>query len=70
PAAAVMSSQQGTYVFVVDADSARQQPVQVARTADSVVVIGSGLTGNERVILTGQSRLITGSKVTIKGAKK
>ena len=71
PAAAVMSSQQGTYVFVVAAgDSAKQQPVQVARTVDSVVVIGSGLTGNERVILTGQSRLITGSKVTIKGAKK
>ncbi len=71
PAAAVMTSQQGTYVFTIDAkNAAKQQPVQVARTVDSLVVIGSGVTEGERVILSGQSRLISGSKVTIKGAKK
>jgi multidrug efflux system membrane fusion protein len=69
PAAAVLTSQQGTYVFTVDQkNSARMQPVQVARTVDSVAVIGSGLAEGERVILTGQSRLISGSKVSIKGA--
>lgn len=71
PASAVMTGQQGTYVFTIDKrSSAKQQPVQVARTVDSVVVIGSGLTEGEQVILTGQSRLIGGSKVAIKGAKK
>lgn len=71
PAAAVLTSQQGNYVFTVDAkNAAKLQPVQVARTVDSVVVIGSGVTEGEKVILTGQSRLISGSKVTIKGEKK
>jgi multidrug efflux system membrane fusion protein len=69
PAAAVLTSQQGTYVFTVDQkSSAKQQPVQVARTVDSVAVIASGLTEGEQVILTGQSRLTSGAKVSIKGA--
>jgi multidrug efflux system membrane fusion protein len=69
PSAAVMTSQQGTYVFTVDQkNSAKQQPVEVARTVDSVSVIASGLTEGERVILTGQSRLTSGAKVSIKGA--
>ncbi len=67
PAAAVMTSQQGTYVYTVDQkNSAKQQPVEVARTVDSVAVIASGLTDGERVILTGQSRLTAGAKVSIK----
>ena len=71
PTGAVLTSQKGTYVFTVDEKSAaKQRPVQVSRTVDSVVVIGSGLTEGEQVILTGQSRLISGSKVTIKGATK
>ncbi|MEO5902824.1 MAG: efflux RND transporter periplasmic adaptor subunit [Gemmatimonadaceae bacterium] len=69
PSAAVMTSQQGTYVFTVDEkNSAKQQPVQVARTVDSLAVIATGLTEGENVILTGQSRLTSGSKVSIKGA--
>jgi multidrug efflux system membrane fusion protein len=69
PVAAVMTSQQGTYVFTVDTTRvAKQRPVQVARTVDSVTVIASGLAEGERVIVSGQSRLISGSKVTIKGA--
>ena len=67
PTAAVMASQQGSYVFTVDEkNSAKQQPVVVARTVDSVAVIASGLKEGERVILTGQSRLISGAKVSIK----
>jgi multidrug efflux system membrane fusion protein len=69
PAAAVLTSQQGTYVFTVDPmHAAKQRPVQVARTVDSVTVIASGLTDGEQVIISGQSRLVSGSKVTIKGA--
>jgi membrane fusion protein, multidrug efflux system len=68
PSAAVLTSQQGTYVFTVDAtNKAKQQPVQVARTVDSVVVIAGGLTEGEKVILTGQSRLTSGAKVVIRG---
>jgi multidrug efflux system membrane fusion protein len=71
PAPAVMTGQQGTYVFVVDsAVTARQRPVQVARTIDSVAVIASGLREGERVIVDGQSRLVAGSKVSIKGVAR
>jgi multidrug efflux system membrane fusion protein len=71
PAPAVLTGQQGTYVYTIDtAGTARQQPVQVARTVDSVAVIASGLTDGERVIVDGQSRLVPGSKVAIKGAQK
>jgi membrane fusion protein, multidrug efflux system len=68
PAAAVMTGQQGTYTFTVDATGhAKQRQIQVARTVDSVSVIASGVTEGEKVIISGQSRLISGSKVTIKG---
>jgi membrane fusion protein, multidrug efflux system len=71
PAPAVLTGQQGTYVYTIDtAGTARQRPVQVARTVDSVAVIASGLTDGERVIVDGQSRLVPGSKVAIKGAQK
>lgn len=67
PARAVMTGQQGTYVFMVDTASfAVQRPVQVARTVDSVAVIASGVSEGEQVILDGQSRLAEGAKVTIK----
>ena len=71
PAPAVMTGQQGTYVFVIDsAVKAQQRPVQVARTVDSVAVIASGLREGERVIVDGQSRLVAGSKVSIKGVPR
>jgi multidrug efflux system membrane fusion protein len=69
PAPAVLTGQQGTYVFTIDTgNTARQTPVQVSRTVDSVAVIASGLREGEQVIVDGQSRLIPGSKVAIKGA--
>jgi multidrug efflux system membrane fusion protein len=71
PGPAVMTGQQGTYVFTIDtAGTARQTPVQVARTVDSIAVIASGLREGERVIVDGQLRLVAGSKVSIKGAAR
>lgn len=69
PSQAVMTGQQGTYVFTVDgAGNPKQVPVRVARTVDTLAVIASGLTVGQRVIMDGQSRLTTGSKVLIKSA--
>jgi len=71
PASAIMTGQQGTYVYTVDSTgNAKQRPVQVSRTVDSLSVITSGLKEGERVVVDGQSRLIPGSKVTIKGAPR
>jgi multidrug efflux system membrane fusion protein len=84
PASAVLTGQQGTYVFTtVSGDTtgsaspgsrsdttlkAKQRPVKVARTVDSVAVIASGLSEGERVIVDGQSRLTPGARIRIKGA--
>jgi multidrug efflux system membrane fusion protein len=71
PAPAVLTGQQGTYVYTIDtAGTAKQRPVQVSRTVDSLAVITGGVTLGEQVIVDGQSRLIPGSKVAIKGARK
>ena len=71
PAPAVITGQQGTYVYTIDsAGNAKQRPVQVSRTVDSLAVITSGLKEGERVVVDGQSRLIPGSKVTIKGVPR
>jgi multidrug efflux system membrane fusion protein len=71
PSPAVMTGQQGTYVYTVDSTgSAKQRPVQVSRTVDSLTVIASGLKEGEQVVVDGQSRLVPGSKVSIKGAPR
>jgi multidrug efflux system membrane fusion protein len=69
PSEAVLPGQNGSYVFLIDAEGkARQQPVQVARTADTLAVIGTGLKQGDRVVTDGQSRLVAGSTVVIRPA--
>lgn len=71
PAPAILTGQQGTYVFMIDsAGMATQRPVQVSRTVDSLAVIASGLREGEQVVVDGQSRLVAGSKVSIKGVAR
>jgi membrane fusion protein, multidrug efflux system len=71
PAPAVLTGQQGTYVYTIDsAGTAKQRPVAVSRTVDSVAVIASGVKEGEKVVVDGQSRLVPGSKVTIKGVAR
>lgn len=67
PTQAVVTSQTGTFVYVVDGESkARRTQVKVGRTSGFVTVIDSGLVGGETVITDGQTRLNDGSKVEIR----
>jgi multidrug efflux system membrane fusion protein len=69
PAQAVQTGQQGTYVFVVKADSTVEtRPVGVARTQGSETVITKGLEKGESVVIDGQARLVPGAKVEVKRA--
>lgn len=69
PAAAVVSGQQGSYVFVIAQNgTAEQRTVQVVRTQGDVAVVEGDLKAGERVVTDGQLRLRPGSKVQIKGA--
>jgi len=65
PAGAVVTGQEGTYVYVVDSTNAAQQRrVAVERTAGGLAVISTGLKDGEQVVTSGQSRLTQGAAVT------
>ncbi len=64
PSQAVMTGQQGTYLFVVNQDgTARSQPVSVERTAGAYTVIAQGVRAGDEVVTDGQVRLVTGAAV-------
>jgi multidrug efflux system membrane fusion protein len=68
PSAAIMTGQQGPYIFTVEQDgSAKQRLVNVGRSFDSVTVISSGIEPGMTVVIDGQLRLTQGAKVDIKG---
>jgi len=67
PTAALQTSQNGTFVYVVNQDlTAQPQPVKVSWTAGDDTVIASGLEPGQRVVTDGQLRLTPGAKVDIK----
>lgn len=67
PTAALQTSQQGTYVYVVNQDlTAQPQPVKVAWTLGDETVLASGVQPGQRVVTDGQLRLTPGTKVDIK----
>src|SRR5256714_12430702 len=67
PAQAVMTGQQGTYVFVLNQDgTARSQAVTVERDAGSYAVIAQGVAPGDEVVTDGQVRLVSGAPVEIK----
>ncbi|MEO8880137.1 MAG: efflux RND transporter periplasmic adaptor subunit [Gemmatimonadaceae bacterium] len=69
PAEAVVTGQQGTYVYVVDSRSTVQQrKVSVERSEGNVSVITAGLREGEQVVRSGQSRLTAGAKVKVASA--
>jgi multidrug efflux system membrane fusion protein len=64
PAAAVQRSQDGTYVWLIDADNkATNRPVHVGPIEDGVAVIESGLAAGQRVVVDGQYQLRPGVAV-------
>jgi len=69
PAQAVMTGQQGTYVFVLNQDgTARSQPVTVERPAGAYAVIAEGVRPGDEVVTDGQVRLVNGAPVEVKGS--
>src|SRR5438552_18699176 len=68
PAPAVMTGQQGTYVFVLNQDgTARSQPVTAERDAASYIVIAQGVAPGDEVVTDGQLRLVPGAPGEVKG---
>jgi multidrug efflux system membrane fusion protein len=66
PTQAVVTGQQGPYVYVIsDSGTAQQRRVTVERTAGSLSVIAAGLREGETIVSEGQSRLTPNAKVSI-----
>jgi len=71
PQSAVQSDQQGTYVYILnDKDEAVRRDVKTGDVSDQGVRITSGLTGNERVVMTAGAFLNPGQKVIPQLQKK
>lgn len=66
PTEAVQTGQQGTYVFVVRAETAESRPVTAGRSVGGLTVIEKGIEPGETVVTDGQLRLVQGAKVQIK----
>jgi membrane fusion protein, multidrug efflux system len=67
PASAVVSGQQGSFVFVIQPDSsAATRKVTVERTAGDLALVSGDVKPGDRVVTDGQLRLRQGSKVQIK----
>src|SRR5450631_2453054 len=69
PSNAVQVSQTGNFVFVINDNVAKVQPVTVERTVGGLSVIGKGLSGGETVVTDGQLLLSNGTRVNPRAAK-
>jgi multidrug efflux system membrane fusion protein len=69
PASVIQRGPQGSYAFVIKADSTVEvRPVQVAQIDGGVALIDQGLEPGEQVVVDGQYKLQDGSSVTISPA--
>jgi multidrug efflux system membrane fusion protein len=65
--AVIQNSQKGSYLFVLKPDSTvKTAAVKVGPTVGDVTAIQSGVVPGDEVVVTGQSRLAEGTKVTAK----
>jgi multidrug efflux system membrane fusion protein len=65
PAAAVQRSQDGTYVYAVDADgkTVHTQSIDLTQIQDGVAIVAKGLSEGQRVVLDGQYKLKPGATI-------
>jgi membrane fusion protein, multidrug efflux system len=69
PNVAVQNGQQGTFVYVVDADSVvHLKPVKVGITTQTSADILSGISDGDSVVVDGTDRLIEGATVRVRKA--
>ncbi|MGQ0579040.1 MAG: efflux RND transporter periplasmic adaptor subunit [Betaproteobacteria bacterium] len=71
PAQAIQTGPSGQYAYVVKKDSSTElRAIAVSRTDGEEAVIASGLEPGETVVTDGASRLLPGSRVSVKSAEK
>jgi membrane fusion protein, multidrug efflux system len=69
PASAVQHGPQGTFAYVVTADStAEARPISVDATQNDTAIVTSGLSPGEQVVVEGQTQLRPGARVATRPA--
>ncbi len=67
PAHSIVTTQQGSYVYVVKADNTVEQRTVVPnRTIDNETVVDKGLRPGEMIVTDGQINLLPGAKIEVK----
>lgn len=67
PTQAIQAGQQGSYVFIVQADGTVQsRSILPGRTLDNETIVEKGVASGDQVVTEGQIRLVPGARVQIK----
>ena len=66
PSQAVQTGPRGQYVYVIKDDTAQMREISIERVDGAQTVVAKGLAAGEQVVVSGQSRLVPGMKVSIK----
>ena len=66
PREALVSGEKGNHVFIVENNRAKLCPVEIGLILDSRVLIAKGLSEGEDFIISGQTNLKNGDKITVK----
>lgn len=66
PAQSIVSTQQGSYVYVVKGNTVEQRTIVASRTINGDTVVDKGLQPGETIVTDGQVNLIPGAKIEIK----
>jgi len=67
PRESVQSGQQGSYVYIIENQTAQLRLVSIDRTIEGLTVVTAGLKGDEVVVIDGQSQLTNGARVATPG---
>lgn len=71
PTAAVQHGPEGTFVYVVGADStANLRPLRVVTTVGDQAIVGQGVAPGDEVVVSGQAQLRPGARVSSKAASR
>jgi len=69
PQTAVQSDEKGTFVLIVNSDNRlERRDVRAAETTEKGIVVASGLTGQEKVVMTAGGFLRVGEQVEVAGS--
>jgi len=68
PAAAVQRGPQGTYIYVVNGNTAKVREVKAGLTDGNSIAIDSGLQPGEEVVTDGLDKLTDGSKIEVRNS--